>query len=189
MQNHQHIIVRSVDKTKARAWTNKSEDSPSSQSSFWKDNVDGSDPSIHSAKYDIMCESSTGDHACHLVELGTSHSEGSLISRRIASLILYVLYRGKSLDILAEAIHPFDTEHELLCHSSGNRARHGVELKEAIGSYPSGCSVESHQRHYVLRSLISLPGSFRIQETNSQFELRLNLIRGHVAYIFGYRLF
>ncbi|RDH16293.1 hypothetical protein M747DRAFT_309238 [Aspergillus niger ATCC 13496] len=69
MQNHQHIIVRSVDKTKARAWTNKSEDSPSSQSSFWKDNVDGSDPSIHSAKYDIMCESSTGDHACHLVEL------------------------------------------------------------------------------------------------------------------------
>ncbi|RDK44257.1 hypothetical protein M752DRAFT_264169 [Aspergillus phoenicis ATCC 13157] len=105
MQNHQHIIVRSVDKTKARAWTNKSEDSPSSQSSFWKDNVDGSDPSIHSAKYDIMCESSTGDHACHLVEL------------------------GKSLDILAEAIHPFDTEHELLCHSSGNRARHGVEKR------------------------------------------------------------
>lgn len=45
----------------------------------------------------LMCESSTGDHACHLVELGTSHSEGSLISRRIASLILHVLYRGKSL--------------------------------------------------------------------------------------------
>lgn len=49
-----------------------SEDSSSSGPSFWKDTIDGNFLSVHSAKYEALCESSSGDYTCHLEELGKS---------------------------------------------------------------------------------------------------------------------
>lgn len=57
-----------------------SEDSSSSEPSFWKDVIDGNIPSSHSAKYKFFCESSPDDHICDLKGLGKSHLDGSLIS-------------------------------------------------------------------------------------------------------------
>ncbi|OJI84191.1 hypothetical protein ASPTUDRAFT_30157 [Aspergillus tubingensis CBS 134.48] len=99
-------------------------DSSSSGPSFWKDSIDGNNSSIHTAKYEFLCESSSGDYTCHSKGLG-----GKEIDKSARPYILYKKRMNSTLDPQTGGSDPTAVVYRLGCPGL-MEAKSQIELRK-----------------------------------------------------------